>query len=382
VLYHPQVDPRPLHLENADPEPPVDLTWQDAVNLYALPGEYPRAITSSNWLPTQVDAPNSALAMRIDRATTADLFGMFDMHFIYGAPWTKKDDDDRAQVVVLTKTLNDQLFNGENSVGRGLIIATKNFRVVGVMDDFNPSPHFYDLNSTAYKPRSGMEVMYLPFFTWLDLPQDFGYGPMDCWGNNNGHDPKTPNCSWVQFWVQLNSAAQAADYQRTLANYSAQQQQLGRFERAPNVRLRNVIDWLDYKRVIPQTVVMQSWIAFGVLLVCLVNAVGLLVAKFLRKSSEIGVRRAWGASRSAVFAQCLTESGLIGLMGGLLGLPMAWLGLLLVRHQPMAYASTVHMDLQMLAVALPIAIAATLLAGMWPAWRASRISPAVQVKLT
>jgi putative ABC transport system permease protein len=125
---------------------------------------------------------------------------------------------------------------------------------------------------------------------------------------------------------------------------------------------------------------MQTWIAFGVLLVCLVNAVGLLVARFLRKSGEIGVRRALGASRRSVFLQCLVESGLAGLAGGLLGLPLAWVGLWLVRQQPVSYAPNVHMDLLMLGAAIVIAVLSALLAGLWPAWRASGIAPALQVK--
>jgi putative ABC transport system permease protein len=379
VLYHPQIDPRPAQLPGADVEPPDDLTWQDAVNLYDLPGGPKRVLTSGNWLPTRVDAPNSSLAMTTTRASTADMFSMFDMRLIYGAGWSPQDDDRRALVVVLTRALNDKLFGGADSVGRTLVIATKVFRIVGVIDDWNPQPRFYDVNSAgAY---SKPEQMFMPFFTWLDLPQDYGYGPMRCWNNSDGtHDPKTSNCTWAQLWVQLDTAAQVAGYRQALENYSTQQRQLGRFQRTPNVRLRGLVDWLDYKRVVPSTVRMQTFIAFGVLLVCLVNAVGLLVSKFMRKAGEVGVRRALGASQGAVFAQCMTESVLIGLAGGLLGLPLAWLGLWLVRQQPMAYAARVGLDAGMLGIALLIAVVCALLAGLWPAWRASRIAPALQVK--
>ena len=180
--------------------------------------------------------------------------------------------------------------------------------------------------------------------------------------------------------MELDTPAQVADYRAALVQYSAQQHQLGRFQRTPNVRLRSLLDWLDYKQVIPVTVRMQTWIAFGVLLICLVNTVGLMVVKFLRKSGEIGVRRALGATRSAIFSQCLVEDGMVGLAGGLLGLPLAWLGLWLVRQQPVSFAASAHLDPSMLAAALGLAVVSALLAGMWPAWRASRIAPALQVK--
>ena len=264
--------------------------------------------------------------------------------------------------------------------GKTLQIATRTFRVVGVADDWNPQPRFYDLNDGAY---GDAEQMYLPFLTWLDLPQDYGYGPMRCWGADTDagtHDPKAPSCTWVQFWVQLDTAAQRTAYRDALVHYSLQQHELGRFERAPDVRLRGLLDWLDAKHVIPVTVRMQTWIAFGVFLICMVNTVGLMVAKFLRKSAEIGVRRALGASRRDVFTQCLVEAGLLGVAGGLLGLPLVWLGVWMVRQQPVAFARSAQVDPAMLALALAMALLATLAAGFWPSWRASRVAPALQVK--
>ncbi|KRE88594.1 ABC transporter ATP-binding protein [Frateuria sp. Soil773] len=380
LLFHPQVDPRPTDLSAASDEPPDDLTYIDAVNLYRMGAAPRRAVMSSNHLPTRADAPDSPLAMYTDRATTADFFAMFGVPFLYGSAWSAQDDANQARVVVLSRAMNQKLFGGENSVGRNLVIATKTFRVVGVIDEWNPQPRFYDINSGAFEQS---EQMYLPFFTWLDLPQDYGYGPVNCWGNDphaGEHNPKTPQCTWAQFWVELDTPAQVAGYRAALEQYSAQQRQLGRFQRAPNARLRGLIDWLDYKHVIPVTVRMQTWIAFGVLLICMVNTVGLMVAKFLRKSGEIGVRRALGASRRAVFVQCLVEAGVVGVAGGLLGLPLAWLGLWMVRQQPVSFAASAHFDPSMLGIALGLAVLSALLAGVWPALRASRVAPALQVK--
>ncbi|MGO4776670.1 ABC transporter permease, partial [Lysobacter sp. 2RAB21] len=124
----------------------------------------------------------------------------------------------------------------------------------------------------------------------------------------------------------------------------------------------------------------QVWLAFGFLLVCLLNTVGLLLAKFLRRSGEIGVRRALGATRRAIFAQCLVEAGTIGLAGGLLGLLLAQLGLWAVRQQPVAYAALALLDMSMLFPSFLLAIAASVLAGLLPAWRACQVTPAIQLK--
>jgi putative ABC transport system permease protein len=52
-----------------------------------------------------------------------------------------------------------------------------------------------------------------------------------------------------------------------------------------------------------------------------------MLAKFLGRSGEIGLRRALGANKRALYAQCLVESGAIGLAGGVLGLGLVALGL-------------------------------------------------------
>src|SRR5690606_17225753 len=143
---------------------------------------------------------------------------------------------------------------------------------------------------------------------------------------------------------------------------------------------RSLRGWLEVKRVGPNDGRMEWWLAFGCLLVCLLNTVGLLLAKFLRRSTEIGVRRALGASRRAIFAQCLVEAGTIGLAGGVLGLGFALLGLWGVRQQPTGYAELAQLDAGMLLLTFVIAVVASLLAGMLPAWRACQITPAIQLK--
>ncbi|RYE80021.1 MAG: FtsX-like permease family protein, partial [Oxalobacteraceae bacterium] len=297
--------------------------------------------------------------------------------FLYGQGWSAGSDEGHERVAVITKELNDKLFDGSNSVGRDLRMDKNTFRIVGVLDDWKVNPRFYDL-SNSY---GSSEQVYLPFSVAMDLKMDH-YGGTNCYGKNDNSDQTALNasCTWMQYWVELGSPAQAGDYKAYLDNYSDQQRAAGRFERPNNTRLRNVMELLDYKEVVPSDVRLQLWLAMGFLLVCLLNTVGLLLAKFLRRSGEIGVRRALGASRGAIFAQCLVEAGSIGLAGGVAGLGLAWLGLWVVRQQPVDYAKLAHLDPKMLLLTFALALVASLLAGLLPSWRAIQVAPALQLK--
>jgi putative ABC transport system permease protein len=122
-------------------------------------------------------------------------------------------------------------------------------------------------------------------------------------------------------------------------------------------------------------------LALGFMLVCLVNTVALLLVKFLRRGGEMGVRRAMGASMRSIFAQLLAEATLVGLCGGVAGVLLALFGLWVVRQQPAQYAGLAHLDAPMLYATFALALCTTVLAAMFPAWRACRLPPARALKI-
>ncbi len=379
ALYYPQLDPRDNSGIMPGDEPPEQLTLIDGLNLLHAKQADRQALMTGGTVAVQPDAAAITPFYVEARYTTADFFAMFGAPFRYGHGWSADDDEAKTRAVVISGELNQRLFGGANSVGRSLRMADSLFRVVGVLDDWAPSPHFYDLTTGSY---GAAEQVFLPLPSALDLhlPHE---GSNDCWGNGTGGVGRiypSPTCVWLQFWVQLDTPARAAAYQAFLTHYSEQQKALGRFVKAPNVRLRSLMQWLAYQQVVPDDVRLQAALAFGFLLVCLVNTVGLMLAKFLRRGAEFSVRRALGASRRAVFAQLLIESAVVGLAGGVGGLLLALLGLWVVRHRPSDYAALAHLDPAMLLTTFLLAVGASLLAGLLPAWRACQVAPALQLK--
>jgi putative ABC transport system permease protein len=319
-------------------------------------------------------------------STTSDFFPMFDVPFQYGSGWSADDDAKHARVAVISADLNNKLFGGMNSVGHTLRLRDTDVRIVGVLKPWRPSPQFYTVaggrfaNGQTADYYTKPEDVFTPFTSGLEI-NDGNFWQFTCW-----HMPDTPGhlqnapCVWIRLWVELGSAAKVADYRSFLAGYAAQQKALGRITHADNTRLRTLMQWLDFNHVVPGDVRLQTWLAFAFLAICLFNTIGLLLAKFLRRSGEIGVRRALGASRRAVFAQCLVEAGLIGLLGGIGGWLLTLIGLWLVRQQPSVYADLAHLDTSMFFTTFVLAIMVSLLAGALPALRASRIAPALQLK--
>jgi putative ABC transport system permease protein len=378
-LYYPQIDPQDARGMMPGNLPPEQVTLIDGMNLLRAKRADRQALMTGGAVPIQPGSSSLDPFYVEARYTTADFFAMFDAPFLYGHGWSGADDESHARDVVITRKLDDKLFNGADSVGQPLRIGGTTFRVVGVLDTWRPNPHFYDLNPGSY---DYYEQVFVPLQTALELHYDHN-GSNDCWANGTGGAGgiyPSATCVWLQYWVELDTPAKAAAYKQFLVHYSEEQKALGRFQRAPNVKLRSLMRWLDYNGVVPSDVRLQAWLAFGFLLVCLVNTVGLMLAKFLRRSGELSVRRALGASKRALFAQLLTESGLVGIAGGTGGLLLALFGLWLVRRRPSDYAALAHLDPAMLVVTFALALGASLLAGMFPALRACNVAPAFHLK--
>lgn len=383
-IYYPQVDASPKGFSHGHPLDVLD--GRSAVDLWRAHRADRQALVVDSRVKVRAPGEKARPMMRMMLSTTSDFFPMFRVPFRYGGAWTAQDDTDRARVAVISSELNDRLFGGRNSVGRSLRLKDSDVRIVGVLAPWRPSPQFYMVaggnfaNGQTSDFYRKAEDVFTPFFTGLKI-NDGNFWQFTCWGDvkTPGHMTQNSPCAWARLWVELDSAAKARAYRGFIRNYAEQQKTMGRFAKT-ETRMMNLMQWLDYNHVVPSDVKLQTWLAFGFLAICLFNTVGLLLAKFLRRSGEIGVRRALGATRGAVFAQCLTEAGALGLLGGIGGWLLTLLGLWLVRLQHAPYADLVHLDLPMFAFTFALAVAVSVIAGTLPALRASRVAPAWQLK--
>ncbi len=379
-LFYVQLDnwePNNPFFDNGDP--PDQLTYRDATYLWQAK-KAPRQVIMSGMSAVVEPKDKDALPFMVTgRASSADFFPMFDVPFLYGSGWDGAADAKKELVVVINAELNERLFGGRDSTGETLRLAGKDFRISGVMARWDPKPKFYDITTG---PFDDVEEVCVPFSLITEQYFDRS-GNTNCWKpTESGFQAFLDSeCIWTQLWVELPSSADREAYQSFINAYTAEQHKFGRFARQDNNKLSDVMTWLEQRQVVSDDASMMMAMALMFLAVCLLNTVGLLLAKFLGKASEIGVRQALGASRNDLFLQHLVESGVIGLAGGVLGLLLAWLGLEAVKAM---YGDWIRdlavLDLNMVLLAIALAISSSILAGLYPTWRACQVQPSQQLK--
>ncbi|WHZ19917.1 MAG: ABC transporter, ATP-binding protein [Rhodanobacteraceae bacterium] len=379
-LFVPMLDPRPPGQDSGPTGirgTPDAFTWTDVMNLLHAARADGQAAMSAGSVAIQPARADLHPFFERGHYVTADFFKMFGVPFRAGSGWTAAQDENHARVVVLNSTLDRKLFGNVTGIGRTISLNNTDFRVIGVVNDWHPQPKFYAQRGEHIFGEA--DQFFLPLQTALELKFSFN-GHFACWGSG-GDDRKSDHCTWLQFWVALDSPAKVAAYRRFLDDYWHDQQDHGRFPRkdAPP-RLYDLMAWLAHEQVIPANLSMQMWLAIGFLCVCMLSVMALLLAKFLRRSGEVSVRRALGARRRDIFAQFGIESALIGAAGGVLGLLIAQFGLWSIRQRPDGYAHLAQMDVPMLVGTVVLAVVASVLAGLLPAWRACLVPPALQLK--
>ena len=378
-LFVVQVDNQPAETPEGEP-PTAHLSWIDARELLeAGDGLRRTAMYAVGGVAEPEGEAGNLLVNGL--AVGADFFPMFDVPFRHGGPWSAEADARGGTEVVLSAAFAERLFGDEDPTGRRLRIFEREFVVTGVLAPWQPMPKFYWL--IGGNNRFGeTEDVFIPLQTAI-ANESNPNGNVNCSGD--GPEPGytgllNSECVFMQYWVELADAGERTAYRERLGAYVEGQKALGRLPVGERSRLLDVREWMVEQDVLGDDTILQTLLALGFLLVCVVNTIGLLLAKFTAHAGEIGVRRALGATRTQVFQQYLVQAGVVGAAGGLVGLGLTFGGLWLLARQSEEVAAVAHMNPVMLMATLAVAVVAAILAGLLPTWRACKVVPAIQLK--
>jgi len=115
------------------------------------------------------------------------------------------------------------------------------------------------------------------------------------------------------------------------------------------------------------------------LLITCANVASLLLSRANAREREFSVRLALGAGKRRLFTQLFTESILLAIAGGILGVALAWWGsrslLALMAHGRTPVSLSVQVDLTVLGFALAVSLLTAVVFGTIPAWRAAAVDP-------
>jgi len=289
---------------------------------------------------------------------SANFFSVFGVSPLLGRGFLPEEDQrGRDNVVVLSYGLWQQWMGGDpDIIGKAIRLDGESFTIVGVM----PSKFAFRSNlSNTDEPKD--VALWVPnpfrvtsktlrFYSWLAVIARL-----------------KPGVSLAQAQANMEAIHEAIKKANPDTNHvNGEGVTVG-------VKVRPLQEDL-VRDVRKPLLLLLAAVSFTVLIAC-VNVANLLLARAVKRQKEIGIRLGLGASRGRLIQQLLTESALLGLMGGVAGLLLASWGsraLIGLGSASLPRADTIGVDLRVLAFTLLLSLLTGVLFGLAPALGSSK----------
>lgn len=295
---------------------------------------------------------------RIDtmlKRTDGAYWEILDYKFLEGGPYSTDDDISGRQVAVINEEMREKLFDGKPALGQSIELEGRNFRIVGVV------------------PRTSITQMIAYSQLWVPIgtlkSADYRKEMM---GGFNGavlvRDRADIPAIRREFESRLPRVPlkDPKRFQTTKAGLDTPFESLARMV----LGNENFSTSAVAKLVTVLVILVLMFMALPAL-----NLITLNLSRIMERSSEIGVRRAFGAPRSSLVRQFVFENVVVTVIGGAIGFALAGMTLPLLNMVSPVPDVQLSLNLRVFAWGMGLAVFFGILSGVYPAWRMSRLHP-------
>jgi putative ABC transport system permease protein len=297
------------------------------------------------------------------KRTDGEFWRIMAFDFLEGGPYTDEDVASARPVAVINATTRDRFFGGGPAAGKSFEMDGQRYQVVGVVSD----------------------VPFLRLVPFADVFVPLTVARSDAWrrdlrGPFMGVLLARSRADFPAIQSEFRSRMAAVDLSGTeFKTARAEAETL--FATVARMLVRTgpgravVGGGSGPGGYVAKFVVVLSALALAFMALPALNLVNLSVSRALERASEIGVRRAFGATRAALVGQFVLENLVLTLIGGGVALVATEAALRALTASGLIPYADFHVSGRVFGWGLFFALAFGVLSGAWPAWRLSRLHP-------
>jgi putative ABC transport system permease protein len=290
--------------------------------------------------------------------TNAAFWQVMEFDFLEGKPYNQKQIDQAQHVAVISEGLKKKYFGDVPSViGKYIEADNTRYQVIGVVKD---------VSKTLWTVYGNM---YLPYTT-----SKFSDKNTDLMG------------SYTAVLVAKSTGeipAMVAEYNQMLKKVPFDKKQFDQLDIRPDTYLASLTRGIlgdDKSTGITKFFLVLGLVTFIFLLLPTINLVNINITRIMERSSEIGVRKAFGASSRTLVFQFVIENMILTCIGGLIGLVLSVLAIYFINSADLIGNLNLTMNLKVLFYSFIACLFFGLLSGVYPAWQMSRLNVVTALK--
>ncbi len=292
------------------------------------------------------------------KCVDSEFWGILDFKFIDGKPFTQEDFDNMNRVVVINKSTALKYFGNEKVVGKYIEVDWKAYRICGVVE-----------NVSIIQKNTYSDI-------WIPITALFKINHLSEYSLNGDFS------AMLLAHSKKDLKKIKAEFQKHLEQVEFQNQQFERAKGRIETKAEALI-WSFFKTEGTDISVLIIFIISLMILFMLLPALNLVninLSRIMERYSEIGVRKSFGAPIYLLVWQFIIENLILTFIGGIIGLIFSVIIISILNTSGFIPYTILRINFRIFIYALMVCIVFSMMSGVLPAFRMSRLNPVDALK--
>lgn len=306
--------------------------------------------------------------------TDQNFWRAFEFEFLNGKPFGQKEVENSDKVVVISKSAAEDYFGTINAIGMEIDFRGNMFKVIGVVSDvpeanehtyadlWVPLTHLPGYNSTeGYFGRCSAAILAYSENDLLKIKQEFHSHLISALKSMPGATKE----SSIKCVLRTRLELLAADVMNDDSDF---------FMDTESTKNTTFTEAGGMSKTLTVMMVITG-IMFVFMLLPAINLVNINLSRIMERSSEIGVRKAFGASRNALVKQFMIENLVLTFIGGALSSVLTLITFSIINKSGLIVNTELTLNFKVFMLSIFICIIFGFIAGVYPAYKMSKLNP-------